>query len=141
VQGKRKRVMFNHPVDKPPKNKVKGKNQRPRFGLKKGDAVSVSPKIFDGDKPGSFSKDNPERQLGTIVRVWEDRKLPQVEWIDGSKNLYRYDQLKIEKLKVDAAFMVRTLMMVKRDQRTRSTKMDGRATSFMPWSRQTGESG
>ena len=83
-QGKRKRVKFNDitPVDKPPRKKVKEKNHRPRFGLKRGDAVSVSPEIFDGDKPGSFSKDNPERQLGTIVKVWEGRKLAQVEWID-----------------------------------------------------------
>jgi hypothetical protein len=111
VQGKRKRVMSKHPVNKPPKKKIKERNQRPRFGLKKGDAISVSPEIFDGCKPGSFSKDNPERQLGTIIRVWEGRKLAQVEWIDGSKNLCRYDQLRVEKLKVDAAFMV-TLMMV-----------------------------
>jgi hypothetical protein len=113
VQGKRKRVKFNEitPVDEPPRKKVKEKNQRPRFGLKKGDVISVSPEIFDGGKPGSFSKDNPERQLGNIVRVWEGRKLAQVEWNDGSRNLCRYDQLRVEKLKVDAAFMV-TLMMV-----------------------------
>ncbi len=96
VVGKRKRVTFERPVDKPPKRKVKEKSLRPRFGLKKGDAVSVSPKMFDGGKPGSFSKDNPERQLGTIVRVWEGRKLAQVEWLDGSKNLCRYDQLRVE---------------------------------------------
>ncbi len=46
-----------------------------------------------------------------MVRVWEGRKLAQVEWMDGSRNLCRYDQIRIEKLKVDAAFMV-TLMMV-----------------------------
>ena len=95
----------------PPKKKIKEKVERPRFGLKRGDAVSVAPEIFDGKKAGSFSKDNPERQFGTIVRVWPGKKLAQVEWIDGSRNLCRFDQLRIEKLKVDASFMV-TLMMV-----------------------------
>lgn len=58
----------------------------PRFGLKRGDAVSVSSKVFDGDKPGSFSKSNPKRQLGTVARVWAGRKLAQVEYADGSKD-------------------------------------------------------
>ncbi len=84
--------------------------------MKRSDAVSAAPEIFDGNEPGSFSKDNPERQLGTIVRVWEGRTLVQVEWINGSRNLCRYDQLRVEKLKVDAAFMV-TLMMVNAQKR------------------------
>ncbi len=47
--------------------------------MKKGDAVSAAPEIFDGNEPGSFSKSNPKRQLGTIVRVWSGQKLAQVE--------------------------------------------------------------
>jgi hypothetical protein len=114
VQGKRKRGSFKDTGVKkqPPKKKVKEKNQRLRFGLKKGDAVSAAPEIFDGDIPGSFSKTNPKRQLGTIVRVWAGRKLAQVEWVEGGKkDLCRYDQLRVEKLKVDAAMMV-TVMMI-----------------------------
>lgn len=49
-----------------------------------GDAISVASKLFDGNNPGSFSKTNPERQLGTVLRM--------------------------EKLKADAAFFV-TMMM------------------------------
>jgi hypothetical protein len=114
VNGKRKRVQSETQVEnpRPPKKKVKERFQRLRFGLKKGDAVSAAPEIFDGDVPGSFSKDNPKRQLGTIVRVWEGRKLAQVEWVEGgSKDLCRYDQLRIEKVKVDAAMMVTVMMM------------------------------
>ncbi len=44
-----------------------------------GDIVSVSPKLFDGKKPGSFSKANPERQFGVIKRVWKKKKIVQVE--------------------------------------------------------------
>jgi hypothetical protein len=95
----------------PMKKKQKDKILLPRFGLKRGDAVSVSSKVFDGDKPGSFSKSNPKRQLGTVARVWAGRKLAQVEYADGSKWMHRYDQLRIEKVKVDAAFMV-TVMIV-----------------------------
>jgi hypothetical protein len=75
VQGKRKRVSVKDMdvKERPPKKKVKEKIQRLRFGLKKGDAVSAAPEIFDGDEPGSFSKFNPKRQLGTIVRVWACR--------------------------------------------------------------------
>jgi hypothetical protein len=44
--------------------------------------------------------------------VWGGRKLAQVEWVEGGKrDLCRYDQLRVEKVKVDAAMMV-TLMMV-----------------------------
>ncbi len=114
VQGKRKRVRFKDEAvkEQPPKKKVKEKIQRPRFGLKKGDAVSAAPEIFDGDEPGSFSKSNSKRQLGTIVRVWGGRKLAEVKWVEGGKrDLCRYDQLRVEKIKVDAAMMV-TLMMV-----------------------------
>jgi hypothetical protein len=98
-------------VVEPPKKKVKKKTLLPKYGLKRGDAVSISSKVFDGDNPGSYSKSHPERQLGTVARVWAGRKLAQVEYADGSKWMHRYDQLRIEKIKVDAAFMV-TVMIV-----------------------------
>jgi hypothetical protein len=94
-----------------PKKKVKEKHARAKFGLKPGDAISVAPQLFDGKEPGSFSKNNPDRQYGTVKRVWAGRRLAQIEWIDGSKNLVKYEDLKVEKIKVDAALMV-TIMMV-----------------------------
>jgi hypothetical protein len=94
-----------------PKKKVKEKHARAKFGLKPGDAISVAPQLFDGKKPGSYSKDNPDRQYGTVRKVWAGRRLAQIEWIDGSKNLVKYEDLRVEKIKVDAALMV-TIMMV-----------------------------
>jgi hypothetical protein len=113
VQGKRKRVSVEDDVVKeaPPKRKVKEKSTSALAGLKPGDAISVAPELFDGKKPGSYSKDHPERQFGTVVKVWVRKQIAQVEWLDGSKNIVRYNDLRIEKIKVDAAFMV-TVMIV-----------------------------
>ena len=85
----KKRTRDKHADDgaesEPIKKKQKEKNLLPKFGLKRGDAVSVSSKVFDGDNPGSYSKLHPERQLGSVVRVWAGRKIAQVEYADGSK--------------------------------------------------------
>jgi hypothetical protein len=113
VDGKRKRETSAKEMEAeaPPKRKVKLKNLRAKFGLKKGDTISVSSKLFDGKKPGSYSKDNPERQFGNVKRVWAGRKLAQIEWLDGSKNLVKFEDLRVEKLKVDAALIVTIMMM------------------------------
>ena len=95
----------------PKKMKVTDKGSRAKFGIKPGDAISVAPEIFDGKVPGSFSKTNKERQFGIVKRVWAGKRIAQVEWLDGSKNIVRYSELRIEKLKVDAAYMV-TVMIV-----------------------------
>ena len=112
VSGKRKRdvVEKDQPSQAPPKRKVREKQSRAKFGLKSGDAVSVAPQLFDGKRPGSFSKTNPSRQFGTVKKVWAGRRLAQIEWLDKSKNLVKYEDLKVEKLKVDAALIV-TIMM------------------------------
>ena len=34
-----------------------------------GDIVTADPKLFDGDKPGSYSRDNPELQVGEVIKV------------------------------------------------------------------------
>ena len=61
VQGKRQRE--DPPLDSArPLKKPKQVNKVSLYAFNIGDIVSVSPKIFDGDKPGSYSKDNPERQ-------------------------------------------------------------------------------
>jgi hypothetical protein len=75
-----------------------------------GDAVSVSSKIFDGDSPGSYSKVNPDRQKGTIIKIFKKKRVAQVEWIDGSKNIVKLRDMRIEKIKVNAAFFV-TMMV------------------------------
>ncbi len=87
------------------------KNLRAKFGLKIGDIISVATQLFDGKEPGSYSKDNPKRQFGNVKRVWAGRKLAQIEWLDGSRNLVKYEDLRMAKVKVDAAFIVIIMMM------------------------------
>ncbi len=113
VQGKRKRVRFEDSTidETPPKRKVKERVFKAKAGLKPGDAIFVAPEIFDGNKPGSYSKEHPERQFGTVLKVWARKQTAQIEWLEGSKNMVKYNDLRVEKFKVDAAFIV-TIMIV-----------------------------
>jgi hypothetical protein len=113
VQGKRKREASSKSsdIEQPPKKKVKEKAVRVKFGLKRGDIVSAAPEEFDGKEPGSYSADNPNRCHGVVCQVWAGKKLAQVEYSDGSKYLHKFEKLRMEKPKVDAAFMV-TVMIV-----------------------------
>jgi hypothetical protein len=113
VQGKRKRLQCDDEVnvEASPKRKVKEKVAKTKTGLKPGDAISVAPEMFDGNEPGSYSNDHPERQFGTVLRVWARKQIAQIEWLDGSKNMIKINDLRMERVKVDAAFLV-TIMMV-----------------------------
>ncbi len=75
------------------------------------DAVSADSSMFDGEVPGSYSKKNPERQFGTIDMIWPKRNLVRVEWIGGTNNLCKVEDLRLEKIKVNAAFIVTVMMM------------------------------
>ena len=49
-----------------------------------GDLVSADAAIFDGDIPGSFSRDHPDRQHGVVTKVIDKRKFLLVRWVgDG----------------------------------------------------------
>jgi hypothetical protein len=113
VVGKRKRKK-EESADvsvKPAKEHVTKKQKTyDKIKFQPGDAISVSSKIFDGDNPGSYSKVNPERQKGTIIKIYKDRRVAQVEWIDGSKNIVKLRDMRIERVKVNAAFFV-TMMV------------------------------
>ena len=111
LQGKRKRASLADDKIEPSKKKARDKSMRAKFGLKPGDVVSVAPEVFDGKVPGSYSKQNPKRCFGVVKQVLTKRKLAQVEYDDGSKYLHKCEELRIEKLKVDAAYMV-TIMIV-----------------------------
>ncbi len=50
------------------RSKKKARNVKP-YLIEVGDWISVDSKIFDGNDPGSFSKSNPERQIGEVDRV------------------------------------------------------------------------
>ena len=84
--GKRTRSKVDglNESDKPSKEYERKKQKTyDKIKFQPGDAVSVSSKIFDGDNPGSYSKDNPDRQKGTIIKIFKERRVAQVEWIDG----------------------------------------------------------
>jgi hypothetical protein len=92
-------------------NKVKKKVEKVKgFRFQVGDGVSVSAKIFDGDEPGSFSKENPERQLGIVVKILPDKDIVEVEWLDGSVDSVDRKDLRIERPKATAA-MILTVML------------------------------
>jgi hypothetical protein len=112
VQGSRKRKSIDDGTEaKPIKEQKKARKVSKKTMLKKGDAISVSSKLFDGNEPGSFSATNRERQFGTVLRVWPAKKLLQIEWLDGSKNIVKLEDVRTEKVKVDAAMMVTVMML------------------------------
>jgi hypothetical protein len=63
------------------KKKAKGAN---KSVYQVGDIISADPRLFDAT-PGSFSKENPERQIGEVVKVFGVNKIIQIKWLDKSK--------------------------------------------------------
>lgn len=66
-----------------------------RKKIVRGDVVSVSPTIFDGDKPGSYSNKNPERCYGVVQSV-RANGLVSVEWENKDVDDVRLKDLKKE---------------------------------------------
>ena len=66
-----------------------------RRNLKVGDVVSVSPTIFDGKEPGSFSQTFPERCYGTVLAVQSDGTV-SVEWENKEVDDVKLKDLKRE---------------------------------------------
>ena len=64
-----------------------------RIGV--GDMVSLPATAFDGDEPGSYSKDNPGPCFGKVL-VKEVNGMVEVEWLDGSKDKVKLRDLKLE---------------------------------------------
>jgi hypothetical protein len=115
IEGKRTRETSNEKepdaVPKPSTMKEKQVKKVNMFKFNAGDIVSVSPKLFDGDDPGSFSKENPERQFGIIKRVWKAKKIAQVEWADGSHWINNGEHLRLEKPKANVAYIITCIMV------------------------------
>jgi hypothetical protein len=89
--------------------KVSG-HKRGAFKFQLGDGISVRAELFDGSKPGSFSKDHPGRCLGIVKRIWPDKKIVEIEWLDGSKNMVKARDLRLEKPKMTALLIIQVLM-------------------------------
>ena len=75
-----------------------------------GDTVSADSKLFDGDKPGSYSLDHPELQIGEIIKVWNNKGIAQIKWLDGSKSYQKTADLMIQKMKNVVAYLVGVMM-------------------------------
>jgi hypothetical protein len=76
-----------------------------------GDTVTADSKLFDGDKPGSYSKDHPELQVGEVIKVWNNKGIAQIKWLDGSKSYQKLADLMMQKLKNVAAYIVGIMMV------------------------------
>ncbi len=62
--------------------------------------------MFDEEGSKNFSKANPERQCGVIKRVWKAKRIVQVEWADGTTWINDGKQLRLEKPKMNVAFVI-----------------------------------
>jgi hypothetical protein len=96
-------------VEREPSTEKKVKNKK-SFQFNVGDTVSADPKLFDGLEPGSFSADNPELQIGEIVKVWQGKEIVQIKWLDRTKSYQKFADIKIEKMKDVAAYMVAVMV-------------------------------
>jgi hypothetical protein len=95
VAGKRSRIenrdrsTNNDGIDKSLLNK-KMKRLSKSIGIKVGDIITADSKLFDGDSPGSYSSENPELQIGSIVKTWKSKGVAQVKWLDGRNRIRRW---------------------------------------------------
>jgi hypothetical protein len=110
IEGRRdrsaKKVQFVE--RKPATEKKLKKNKSYQFNV--GDTISADPKLFDGEEPGSFSDDNPELQIGKIVKVWQGKEIVQVKWLDRTKSYQKFADIKVEKMRDVAAYMVAVMV-------------------------------
>ena len=110
IEGKRDRTAKKvQIVERVPSSEKKVKRNK-NYPFNVGDTISADPKLFDGDQPGSFSDENPELQIGEIVKVWQGKGIAQVKWLDRTKSYQNFSDLKIEKMKDVAAYMVAVMV-------------------------------
>jgi hypothetical protein len=84
---------------------------------KVGDLISVSSKLFDGDQPGSYSSEHPDRVFGTVTSI-SSNGIAKITWIeDGSSNDCKLRDLKVEKEKFtsDSAVAAIVALLVEGD--------------------------
>jgi hypothetical protein len=78
--------------------------------LKIGDGVSVKAEAFDGNIPGSYSKTNPGRHCGVVTRILADRKLVEIEYLNGSRYKHLLKEVRLEKPKTCAMLIISVIM-------------------------------
>jgi hypothetical protein len=68
--------------------------------------------LFDGDTPGSWSKENPERCLGVVTKRWKQGKLLQVRWRGGDElSRVLHKDIRVEKKKSNVATILAVLLV------------------------------
>ena len=105
--GKERSKKFK--ASREPKSTKKNRSlKKPSTNMKfnTGDHVSANSTIFDGDVPGSFSKDNPERQFGVVTQVWPTKNIVKVKWEDGDSFYHDSKELRYEKTKISSSMVV-----------------------------------
>ena len=74
----------------------------------KGDAVSIDAARFDGDEPGSFSSDTPDRLYGRIMGARKGG-VYSVKWDGGGRamnSLWSHLGLEIPKVSVETVLAI-----------------------------------
>ena len=94
-----------------PLNKRKGMVGRTKIG--EGDVVSVPAMLFDGDEPGSFPNENPDRCFGVVESVSKNGVV-SVRWSDGDVYDVKLKDCKKEKHKVTLASII--VMLIEGEQ-------------------------
>ena len=121
-----------------PLPKKKGWGGRTKIG--KGDVVSVPATIFDGDDPGSYSNEFPDRCFGTVESV-SKKGIVIVNWSDGDVHGVKLKDCKKEQHKLTVASII--LLLIEGEQVAFKSVMrkQTQRTSSSCWSKQIGESG
>jgi hypothetical protein len=86
------------------------RNREGQLQFQVGDGVSVKAELFDGKRPGSFSKLNPERQLGVVVNLWHEQGKVEVKFLDGLKYKINIKHVRLEKPKLTVLLILSAML-------------------------------
>jgi len=101
----------------------------PRQGNHCGDLVSCSPTVFDGNQPGSFSGDHPERCFGVGIKTEDKGRLLTVNWSmvgesgEDVSEILSLD-VKVEKKKVKAPAILAIMLIEGETKRIKAADKD-----------------
>jgi hypothetical protein len=81
-----------------------------------GDLVSAAAEVFDGDVPGSYSRENPERCFGIVTKTHNKARILTVNWSqrdtsDGTITEILACDVKVEKKKIRAPTILAVMLV------------------------------
>ena len=81
-----------------------------------GDLVSAAAEVFDGDVPGSYSRENPERCFGIVTKTHDKARVLTVNWSqrdtsDGIITEILACDVKVEKKKIRAPTILAVMLV------------------------------